>query len=404
MSLNFNTRRKNQNSANEVFFSGKNNNIHSNSPYQNTYGLPQSHHQQTHTINRKNNRNSLFDNMFNNNKELNSILRRSKKNNTGVHPYILNNQRKRKQKHNQNNANREFFIGKNNNIHSNTPYQNTYGIPQSHHQQTHTINRKNNRNSLLDNNINNNLQNRLRSQGRKYNKKMNNNLNQFGSLSIPISQNNQNRMNQFIKNSRGPSQKEIEESFVYSPEQQLRRYEVPFYSNNLNRKTKRKSVRKTKKRRPRKNSSSLYNSNVSNYVVLNSEKVKRAKKWNSIKNTGRKISNRTKRGFSFIKRSGKKFSNRIKKSFKKSNKNSNKKKAELNNHIKKLETKIDQLSNEQVSIWARDGPQVLGEGTALLRAAPSKITDLLVRARLKLDELRQERNNLNTNGGRAVYQ
>jgi hypothetical protein len=332
MSLNFNTRRKNQNSANKIFF------------------------------------------------------------NTATHPYILNNQRKRKQKHNQNNANREFFIGKNNNIHSNTPYQNTYGIPQSHHQQTHTINRKNNRNSLLDNNINNNLQNRLRSQGRKYNKKSNNNLNQFGSLSIPISQNNQNRMNKFIKNSRGPSQKEIEESFVYSPEQQLRRYEVPFYSNNLN--------RKTKKCRPRKNSSTLYNSNVSNYVVLNSEKVKRAKRWNSIKNTGRKISNRTKRGFSFIKRSGKKFSNRFKKSFKKSNK----KKEKLNNHIKKLETKIDQLSNEQVRLWARNGPQVLGEGTALLRAAPSKITDLLVRARLKLDELRQERNNLNTNGGRAVYQ
>jgi hypothetical protein len=341
--------------------------------------------------------------MFNNNNELDSILRRSNKNNRGIHPFIANNQRKRRQKQNQNSANKIFFSDKQNNIHSNSPYQNTYGTPQAHHQQTHTINRKNNRNTLFDNNNNNNLQNRLRSQGRKYNKKMNNNLNKFGSLSIPISQNNQNRMNQFIKDSRGPSQKEIEESFVYSPDQQLRRYEVPFHSNNLNRKTKRKSVRKTKKRRPRKNSGSLYNSNVSNYVVLNSNKVKRAKRWNSIKNTKRKLSNKTKGAFSYLKRSGKKLSNRIKKSFKKSNKNSNKKKAELNNHIKKLENKIDELSNEQVRRWARNGPQVIGEG-ALLRAAPSKITDLLVRARVKLDELKQKRNNLNTNDGRAVYQ
>ena len=356
MSLNFNTRRKNQNSANKIFFSDKQNNIHSNSPYHNTYGLPQAHHTQTHTINRKNNRNTLFDNMFNNNNELDSILRRSNKNNRGIHPFIANNQRKRRQKQNQNSANKIFFSDKKNKI-----------------------------------------------KGRKYNKKMNNNLNKFGSLSIPISQNNQNRMNQVIKESRGPSQKEIEESFVYSPDQQLRRYEVPFHSNNLNRKTKRKSVRKTKKRRPRKNSGSLYNSNVSNYVVLNSNKVKRAKRWNSIKNTKRKLSNKTKGAFSYLKRSGKKLSNRIKKSFKKSNKNSNKKKAELNNHIKKLENKIDELSNEQVRRWARNGPQVIGEG-ALLRAAPSKITDLLVRARVKLDELKQKRNNLNTNDGRAVYQ
>ena len=387
--------------ANKEFFSDKNNNIHSNAPYQNTDRTPQAYHLQTHTINRKNNRNTLFDNINNNNNELDSILRRPKKTNTGVHPYILNNQKKRKQKQNQrkqkqnqNNANREFFSGKNNNIHSNTPYQNTDGTPQGHHLQTHTYNRINNRNTLLNNNINNNLQNRLRRQGRKHNKQINNNLASFGELNTPLSQNETNRINRFIKNSIGPSPLELEEDFLYRPEQQLRRYEIPFEVNNLNRQPRKRSNRKTKKRRPKKRRHSTYNNNVSNYVVLNSNKVKRAKGWNSIKNTGRKLSARTKRGVRYLKRRGNKLTNRIKRSFKKSKKSKKKTKAELNNHIEKLETKIDELSTEQVRLWARDGPNIVGEG-ALIRAAPSRITDILLRARVKLDELKQERNSLN---------
>jgi hypothetical protein len=310
-----------------------------------------------------------------------------------VHPYILNNQKKRKQKQNQNSANLAFFNGKNNNIHSNAPYQNTDGTPQGHHLQTHTYNRINNRNTLLNNNIYNNFQNRLRRQGRKHNKQINNNLASFGEHNRPLSQNEKNRINRFIKNSIGPSPLELEEEFLYSPEQQLRRYEIPFEVNNLNRQPRKRSNRKTKKRRPKKRRHSTYNNNVSNYVVLNSNKVKRAKGWNSIKNTGRKLSARTKRGVRYLKRRGNKLTNRIKRSFKKSKK---KTKAELNNHIEKLETKIDELSTEQVRLWARDGPQVIGE-TALTgtEAAPSRITDILLRARVKLDELKQERNSLN---------
>lgn len=345
---------------------------------------------------------NLFNNN-NNNNELDRILKRSKNKNNGskVHPYILNNQRKRKQKQNQNNANREFFSGKNNNIHSIPPYQNTVGTPQGHHLQTHTYNRRNNRNTLFNNNNNNNLQNRLRSQGRKYNKQITNNLVSFGEPNMPLSQNEKNRITRFINNSRGPSQQELEQEFVYNPEQQLRRYEVPFEPNNLIRTPRRRSGRKKTKRRTRKRRKSIYNNNVSNYVVLNSNKVKRAKRWNSLKNTGRKISKKTRRGLRSLKRRGKKLTNRIKRSLKKSNK---KKRLSLDTHIKTLENKIDKLRNEQVRRWARNGPQVLGEGTGLLRAAPSRISDLLVRAQIKLDELKQERNKRNTNDGRGVYQ
>ena len=344
-------------------------------------------------------------NLFNNsnNNELDRILKRSTNNNNNVpklHRYILNNQRKRKQKQNQNNANREFFIGKNNNIHSNTPYHNTVGTPQGHHLHTHT-HRKNNRNTLLNNNINNNLQNRLRSQGRNHNKLITNNLATFGELNRSLSHNDKKRITRFINNSREPSMLELEQDFVYNPEQQLRRYEVPFDPNNLIRTPRRRSGRKTTKRRTRKRRKSTYNNNVSNYVVLNSNKVKRAKRWNSIKNIGRKISSRSRRGLRSIKKSGKKIKNRIKKSFRKPNK---KKRVSLDTHIKKLENKMDELRNEQVRRWARNGPQVLGEGTGLLRAAPSRISDLLVRAQIKLDELKQERNNITTNGGTGVYQ
>ena len=364
------------NNANKEFFSDKNNNIHSNTPYQNTDGTPQAYHIQTHTINRKNNRNTLFNN--NNNNELDSILRRPKKTNTGVHPYILNNQKKRKQKRNQNNANRLFFSNKQNNIHSNTPYQNTNGTPQGHHLQTHTINRKNNRNTLFNNNINNNLQNRLRSQGRRHNQKFNNNLANFGVPNMPLSDNETNRIKSFIERSRGPSQKEIEGDFVYSPYQQRRRYEVPFEVNNLNRQPKRRSNRKTKKRRPRKKRGSIYNNNVSNYVVLNSNKVKRAKRWNSLKNTGRKISNKTKHGYRSLKISSKKLTNRIKRSFRKSN-------TKKMNKIRELENKIERYNDALVYAVARGDNFIVDNQGKRVSILQGNI--ILERLKQTLDEL-----------------